>query len=243
MLKTKSLDISDKVPFLHLCEMFERMTTAKNGKQRKIVLHKFVDQYVNLTNNFYPVMRLMAPEADYSRVYGIKERTLASIIIDAYGISPKSDDGKKLLEWREGNGDLCQKIYSLALARSTTRAKWTLKHVNDFLDELSSIKTTQSKKECFCKVISKLRAKEVKWLCKIILKKLRYGSSRQQVLNAFHPGASDVFAYQADLERVCNLLQTPDFHIDDAKHLELFVPFQPMLASRRKPLDIPKTMD
>jgi len=128
-----SIDISNKVPFLHLCELFERMSVSKSAKSRKVLLHKLVDQYVGLTKNYYPILRLMSPEADLKRVYGIREKTLATIILETYSISEKSEDGKRLLKWKEGEGNLPAIIYSLALARSTAKSRWTLQDVNTFL--------------------------------------------------------------------------------------------------------------
>nr|QBK91908.1 MAG: ATP-dependent DNA ligase [Pithovirus LCPAC304] len=243
MLKPDKPDIAHEVPFVHLCELFERMSTSKRAKDRKANLHKFVDQYARLTRNYYPVMRLMVPEADLQRVYGIKEKVLALIVLDAYGISKSSDDGKRLLQWREGEGKLPAIVYSLALARSTAKSRWTLQEVNVFLDSLAKAKGLKDKKKIFAQVVSKLHAREVKWLCKIILKKLRYGASLPTVLNAFYNKASDLYAFQANLEHVCNVLKDPNFILEDSLELKIGVPFQPMLSSRRKPLDIPKTMD
>ena len=188
-------------------------------------------------------MRLMVPEADLQRVYGIKEKVLALIVLDAYGISKSSDDGKRLLQWREGEGKLPAIVYSLALARSTAKSRWTLQEVNVFLDSLASAKGLKDKKKIFAQVVSKLHAREVKWLCKIILKKLRYGASLPTVLNAFYSKASDLYAFQANLEHIGNVLKDPNFILEDSLELKIGVPFQPMLSSRRKPLDIPKTMD
>lgn len=238
-----SIDISDKVPFLHLCELFERMSVSKSAKSRKVLLHKLVDQYVGLTKNYYPILRLMAPEADLKRVYGIREKTLATIILETYSIAEKSEDGKRLLKWKEGEGNLPAIIYSLALARSTAKSRWTLQDVNTFLDELALNKGMDSKKRVFRQVVSKLHAREVKWLCKIILKKLRYGTSLPVLLEAFCPRSSELFAFQADLQHVCKAIEDPTFNIEEAMELKLFIPFQPMLSSRRKPLDIPNTMD
>ena len=237
-----SLDISGVVPFAHLCKCFELMSTAKTAKARKRYLRLFVEAYTTKTRNFYPVLRLMTPESDLKRVFGIKERTLASIVLDAYGLSETSADGKRLLRWREGEGDLPAIIYSLVLARSTTKSRWNLKNINTFLDELAEAKGTSEKKLVFRQVVSKLQATEVKWLCKIILKKLRYGTSLTPLLEVFCPHAADFYTFRADLEHVCQQIQDPNFKVDEAMELELFVPFQPMLSARQRPLDIPKNM-
>jgi len=238
-----SLDISDGVPFAHLCKCFELMSTAKTGKTKKRYLSLFVDAYTTRTRNFYPVLRLMTPESDLKRVFGIKEQTLASIVLDAYGLSESSEDGKRLLKWREGEGNLPAVIYSLVLARSTAKSRWTLQDINRFLDELAEAKGMTQKKLVFRQVVSKLQANEVKWLCKIILKKLRYGTSLAPLLETFCPHAADLFTFRADLEHVCGQIEDPDFEIEEAMELELFVPFQPMLSARQRPLDIPKHMD
>jgi len=237
-----TLDISGIVPFAHLCKCFELMSTAKNAKVRKRYLKTFVDAYTKRTRNFYPVLRLMTPESDLKRVFGIKERTLAAIILDAYGLSATSSDGQRLLKWREGEGNLPAIIYSLVLARSTAKSRWNLKDVNRFLDELSEAKGISEKKLVFRQVLSKLHACEVKWLCKIILKKLRYGTSLSPLLEAFCPHSSDLFTFRANLEHVCTEIQDPNFKVAESMDLELFVPFQPMLSARQKPLDIPKSM-
>lgn len=241
-MSNPTLDISSIVPFAHLCKCFELMSTANNTKIRKRYLKTFVDAYTKRTRNFYPVLRLMAPESDLKRVFGIKERTLATIILDVYGISTTSSDGKRLLNWREGGGNLPSIIYSLVLARSTAKSIWTLKNVNQFLDELEKSKGVSEKKLIFRQVVSKLPACELKWLCKIILKKLRYGTSLTVLLDAFCPHSSDLFTFRADLEHVCMEIQDPNFRLEENMDLELFVPFQPMLSARQKPLDIPKSM-
>jgi len=237
------LDISDVVPFAHLCKCFDLMSTAKTGKIKKRYLSLFVDAYTARTRNFYPVLRLMTPESDLKRVFGIKEQSLASIILYAYGLSETSEDGRKLLKWREGEGNLPAVIYSLVLARSTAKSRWTLYDVNRFLDELSEAKGVTQKKLVFRQVVSKLQASEVKWLCRIILKKLRYGTSLAPLLETFCPHAADLFTFRADLEHVCRQIQDPNFEIEETMELQLFVPFQPMLSARQRPLDIPKHMD
>lgn len=241
MLK-QSRDISDQVPFKHLCELFERMSKCKTSAKRKVPLKKFVDQYARLTRNFYPVLRLMAPECDFERVYGIKERTLATMITQIYGIPKASADGKRLLKWREGEGDLPSVIHSVVLSRTTAKSVWTLKDVNTFLDELSDAKGTDAKVSIFKGIVSKLFAREIKWLCRILLKKLRYGTSLPPLLDSFCPRSSQAYTFRSNLKSLCGEIQKPQFCIEEIMKLKLFVPFQPMLSARSKPFDIPKHM-
>jgi DNA ligase-4 len=237
------MDLSTQVPFKHLCKLFEMMSSSKKPKHRKLILEKWISAYRSKTKNYFPVIRLLAPECDLDRVYGIKERTLANLILDVYNISKQGSDGKRLLHWREGEGDLPSVIYSLILARSTSDNKWFLSDVNHFLDKLSETKSYAEKLTIFRGIVSKLDATGVKWLSMIILKKLRYGTSLFPLLETFLPGASEIYTYKANLKYLCQRINSESFDFEQEKALELFVPFQPMLSARNKPLDIPLKME
>ena len=93
------------------------------NEAKKRILNRFIDQWnctakrlsekepaANKTNittvdsNFFQVLRLLLPQED-RRIYGLKEVKLATLIIDALGISKTTEDGKKLLNYRQHNSN------------------------------------------------------------------------------------------------------------------------------------------
>ena len=92
---------------------------GKNEAKGRL-LQKFIDQWRSIAkslvnkelesntklidDNFFQVLRLLLPHED-RRVYGLKEVKLASLIIETLGISKTTEDGKKLLNYRQHNSN------------------------------------------------------------------------------------------------------------------------------------------
>lgn len=78
-----------------------------------------------------------------------------------------------------------------------------------------------------------MTAEEQKWLIRIILKSTRTGLGDAMILKCVHPDAQELYNMTSNLRKICDELKNPAKRLDLANgSLELFSPFQPMLADR-----------
>lgn len=115
--------------------------TAKTKLARTFVSMLFRD---NRKPSFtYNILRLLLPAEDRDRgTYGIKEKTLASIIRDALGLS--KDDFEKMRHYKNpsfhsdglGVGDFPSIVYSITSKYCKKESTITVEEVNRILDDL-----------------------------------------------------------------------------------------------------------
>lgn len=104
--------IADVFPLEIFCKFLEKVSFLKGTKKKKQNISEFMRQwglkYKTLDGNtgsvagdlgsFYPVLRLLIPSADRARpAYGIRESTMAKMLIKAFGLSDNGPNATRLL--------------------------------------------------------------------------------------------------------------------------------------------------
>lgn len=82
------------------------------------------------------------------------------------------------------------------------------------------------------KLTQKMSALEMKWLTRIILKRMHLGLGQKRVLQLFHPDALNLFNHFTHLSRVCELIAKNPNGILGDQVIELFSPVRSMLCER-----------
>lgn len=229
-----------KVPFAHLCKMMDLCMKTKNNNRKQSLIRMFFDPYIQKTDEIYPVVRILFPELDEKRIYGIKETTLSRLLLKTYSISSDSYDGKRLIECQQGSEGFYSLLHSVALSRhpkGSQKDKFTLWDVNVFLKKMLSSKTKDEKLRLLQTTISKLQASCFVWLMKVMLKNIDHNIGFKIFCNILHPEAHLFYMHQANLEKMCSFVIEKKHHLNEEEfkdiHIEMFVPFRPMLCGRR----------
>jgi DNA ligase-4 len=166
-----------KVPFSALCDTFERISKEKGTQKKTTQLSLFLKRYLE---NYFPVMRLVLPHVflildfthqlfsflsklDKERTnFGMKELNIAKFYVEILNISPNSDDGFRLLNWKnptgsavyllflkifnvyyfsfssKETGDFGSAIFLSVMSRCPIKGNLSIADVNHFLDMLNS---------------------------------------------------------------------------------------------------------
>jgi DNA ligase-4 len=252
-----ALNVANRILFSDFTSVLEEISkiptargpTAGVGKneQKRRILKNFLEKWRStaksmaesdpankalIDDNFFQVLRLLLPKED-RRIYNIKEAKLASLITEALGISKTSDDGKKLLNYRQHNsanldGDFAGSAYFVLKKRSKDTKKLTIFDINTHLDKIAeSQKTGQN--AAMSHFLFNLSAEQMKWLIRIILKDLKIGIQENFILEVFHPDALDYFNVTSSLEKICDTLKDPLKRLNEIG-VSVMTPCRPMLG-------------
>ncbi|XP_030210368.1 DNA ligase 4 [Gadus morhua] len=244
------LSVAAQVPFLHLCTTLEKIQKCKLRPDKSRFLRDFMDSWrkfhdalhkgLPTADSFYPAMRLLVPSFERERVaYGIKENMLAKLFIDVLGLPKNGPEADKLLNYRaptsaQGEaGDFASMAYFVLKKRCAGQQSLSVKEVNDFLDSVAANNASKQKervRSSLLHLITQSSALELKWLIRMILKDMKLGISKETVLQAFHPDASELYNVSADLDKVCRTLHSPETSLSEAC-VAVFSAFKPMLAA------------
>ena len=167
------------------------------------------------------MLRLLLPYLDRDRgAYGIKESVLADLYIDFLQLGKKSYDAQKLKNFRTpknnsaNQGDFAETLHSVIRDRSYGDSKMTVAEVNDFLDGIVTTNAEEGRRGVgrdLKTVFRKMNDVQQKWLVRIILKdNMRTGMGSTSIFRSFHPDAKGVYDVNANLRKVCELLNNPD---------------------------------
>lgn len=167
----------------------------------------------------------------------MKESRLADFYIDILGLAKSSHDAFLLKGWeqqaRATRSDFAEAVYEVLKGRLTGKAEGnvSIARINEQLDELF---LASDKKAVFAQLVYGLGPEEHRWLVRIILKTLKTGIGDAMVLKCVHPDAMELYNMTMNLRRVCTELTDTSKRINGELQgrLELFSPFQPMLAAR-----------
>ncbi|XP_024434710.2 DNA ligase 4 [Desmodus rotundus] len=246
-----SQTVASHVPFADLCSTLERMQRSRGRGDKIRYFREFLDSWRkfhdalhknqnNVTDSFYPAMRLILPQLERERdAYGIKETMLAKLYIELLNLPRGGKDALKLLNYRTPTGthgdagDFAMIAYFVLKPRCLQKGQLTIQQVNDTLDSIASNNSARRKdlvKKSFLHLISKCSALEQKWLIRMIVKDLKLGVSQQTVFSVFHNDAVELHNVTTDLEKVCRQLHDPSVGLSDIS-ITLFSPFKPMLAA------------
>ncbi|GBN59991.1 DNA ligase 4 [Araneus ventricosus] len=247
--------VAEHVPFLHLSKLCQKISERK-GKDKKVkplveFIHYWQDFHKKLhasnpdtTDSFFPVMRLLLPQCERQRAaYGIKEFTLAKLLIEIFCLDKNSVDAQKLLNYRSPKsanaeaGDFASVAYFVLKNRSPENGTLTVYDINYYLDSIAANHADKNKDELKHDLLHLLRnttALEQKWLIRMILKDMKLGISENTILNAFHTDARDLYNVTNSLEKVCCSLKDPSARLHEIE-ISIFSPFRPMLAEMALP--------
>ena len=192
-------------------------------------------------NDIHPAFRLIIPDKDRERpMYGLKETTIAKLLIRVMKINKLSEDGHNLLNWKQPGktaasrmaGDFAGRCYEVISKRPmlTKTGHLTIGEVNDLLDRLAT-----ADHECQAKIFDefykKMNADELMWLIRIILRQMKVGATEKTFFNIWHPDADALFNISSNLRRVCWDLSEPNIRLErEGRAVTLMQCFQPQLA-------------
>ncbi|KAJ3103023.1 DNA ligase (ATP) [Phlyctochytrium planicorne] len=191
--------------FTAFLESVQREKSIK-GKRKKVC--RFVQDWHQTKEDFYPTLRLLLPHLDKNRsTYGIKDKTMATLYIDILSITG-SNDAESLTNWKRPGkgrvaGDFGDVLYAVlknrAASGSSTGGGMTIMDLNQKLDELNACDNQAERKEIMRFFATHCSAIDQKWIVRIILKE-------NTVLNAWHPEAVDMFNVCSSLDKVATEL-------------------------------------
>ncbi|TIB65111.1 hypothetical protein E3P77_02845 [Wallemia ichthyophaga] len=239
--------------YAQLVSFFDNITNEKNVSMRSLKLAKLFDYHrEHYGNDFYNLLRLMIPERERERsMFGIKETVLAKIYVELLGLSPKHNDGHRLLSWKAPtaahtvSGDFPSVLVDVMKNRVSydSKSSFTIDEVNHKLDQLSRAKSFQQKKDIMKEFAKRCDTEEQFWLVRILLKNLKISIRERSILSQFHPDAYALFEVTTDLRTVAYRLYDPSMRLRDAdSSVHLFQVFQPMLCKRNTIPDVHKKM-
>jgi DNA ligase-4 len=163
--------------------------------QRQNIIERFISRWRNdVGNDFYPALRLILPEKDRDRpMYGLKEKAMGKLIVKMLKISPDSDAGRSLLDWKLPGrttatrmaGDFAGRCYE-ALSPRTRRTGFgdmRIAEVNELLDKLAAVSKEEEQLPIFEEFYNRMNAEELQWLIRIILRQMKVGATEKTFLN------------------------------------------------------------
>ncbi|XP_026470938.1 DNA ligase 4-like [Ctenocephalides felis] len=249
------LSVASKIPFSDFCNRCELFQNAPKTKKFDFMRNyinyfrnfaeEFKSEHANADVSFYPVLRLLVPQAERERgAYGLKESTLAKILIRVLSISKEAADAKKLLNYKSASsyGDFAEVAHIVLKLRCAQKGTLTVEDVNKHLDNIAMKYAEHVQREVDDELISMMRsmtALEVKWLIRIILKDMKFNIAQNSILKLYHIDAPELFDVSNSLLKVCTTLNNPADRLHKLE-IELFCPFRPMLSKRLDIAEIQK---
>ncbi|QSZ37187.1 hypothetical protein DSL72_009281 [Monilinia vaccinii-corymbosi] len=212
-------------------------------EERRKIITRFMSRWRSqVGDDFFPAMRLIIPEKDRDRaMYGLKEVSIAKLLIKTLSLSKDSDDGYNLINWKlpargppsSNSGDFSGRCYEV-LSKRPMRQKvgdMSIGEVNELLDKLALAQKEESQLPIFREFYQRMNAEELVWLVRMILRQMKIGASEKTFLNIWHPDGEALFNVSSSLRRVCWELADPTVTLEaDETGVELMSCFQPQLA-------------
>lgn len=177
-----------------------RKRTARPNKinpneARKKIIGNFISRWRSeVGNDFYPALRLIVPEKDRDRpMYGLKEKAIGKLIVKLLKISPSSEDGQNLINWKLPGqnatrmaGDFAGRCYDVISKRSMRQGFGDMRidEVNELLDRLSATSKEEFQLPIFEKFYNRMNGDELMWLIRIILRQMKVGATEKTILQA-----------------------------------------------------------
>ncbi|KAL8930574.1 MAG: hypothetical protein Q9208_000444 [Pyrenodesmia sp. 3 TL-2023] len=210
---------------------------------RRSIIEQFISRWRSqVGDDIFPAFRLILPEKDRERaMYGLKEKTIAKILIKVMKINKNSADGYNLINWKQpaqGSssrmaGDFPGRCHEVIGKRPfrTEVGNMTIEEVNELLDELAAAQKEDLQQGIFENFYKKMNADEMMWLIRIILRQMKVGATEKTFFDIWHPDAESLFNISSNLRRVCWELHNPSIRLEgDDRGITLMQCFQPQLA-------------
>ncbi|PSN66234.1 DNA ligase 4 [Corynespora cassiicola Philippines] len=213
---------------------------------RRNIIERFMKRWRrDVGNDFFPAMRLILPDKDRDRaMYGLKEKTIAKILIKVTKVNKDAEDAKNMVNWKlpgqlnsasaSSAGDFPARCYELLSKRQlkSTLGDMTIAEVNITLDQLSQVGAEEQQVKIFQRFYRRMNAEELTWLIRIILRQMKVGATEKTILEMWHPEAEVLFNISSNLRRVCWELYDHEIRLDgENKGITLMQCFQPQLAA------------
>ncbi|KAL9128936.1 MAG: hypothetical protein Q9217_002490 [Psora testacea] len=206
------------------------------------IIERFISRWrKEVGNDIYPAFRLILPEKDRQRpMYGLKETTIAKLLIRVMKINKVSEDGQNLLNWKQPGqttasrmaGDFAGRCYEVISKRPmlTEVGNMSVGEVNELLDRLATA-DHEGQAKIFAEFYKRMNAEELMWLVRIILRQMKVGATEKTFFNIWHADADGLFNISSNLRRVCWELYDPNFRLGgEDRAVALMQCFQPQLA-------------
>nr|XP_033321134.1 DNA ligase 4 isoform X2 [Megalopta genalis] len=244
-----SISLAGKIEFRQLCNVLEEVTKAPIAKKAD-VLETFIrhcrhvsgelkTQDPNADVSIFPIFRLILPRLERERgPTNLKEKSLATLYVRVFCLGKGSKDAIKLLEYKvprtgKAGHDFGEIAYwTLRKRFKSETSDLTIKHINAFIDNISSKNESLAQKdETFKILLGKISALEFKWITRIILKDLKLNIGEKKILAVIHPDANSALDV-SNLHQVCDTLFNNQLrhHYD----IKVFSHFRPMLLEKCK---------
>lgn len=174
-------------------------------------------------------MRLLLAGDESERSYGMQVTTLTKLFIQAAGISEKSLEAQSLIKCHQT--EFPDLVYRVFKARSNKESEITVFEVDSILNAISENKQQKFIETELCRIITKSNALDMKWLAKIILRKLYLNYGKTKLLERYHPSAPELSKCNK-LSRVCELVESDKSVAEMLISVEIFNPITSMLCAR-----------
>ena len=210
---------------------------------RRSIIEQFISKWrLEVGNDIFPAFRLILPDKDRERaMYGLKEKTIAKLLIRVMKINKDSEDGFNLLNWKQPGqsvtshmaGDFAGRCHEIIAKRPilTKVGDMSIGEVNSLLDELSAAQKEDAQQRIFMQFYQRMNADELMWLIRIILRQMKVGATEKTIFNIWHPDAESLFNISSNLRRVCWELYDQTIRLEgDDRDVTLMQCFQPQLA-------------
>lgn len=221
-----------------------RVPHKQNVKEtRESIIKMFINRWRNeVGNDIFPLFRLIVPEKDRERpMYGLKEATIAKLMLKTLQIDKNSEAGYNLLHWKlpgvkstsQMAGDFAGRCYETMSDREgrSGPGNLTVEQVNDMLDQLSSKHKEEEQLPIFREFYNNMDREEMMWLIRIILRQMKVGATEKTLFDAWHEDAENLFNVSSSLRRVCWELVDPRIRLDgNDTGIKIMQCFQPQLA-------------
>ncbi|KAI9890560.1 MAG: DNA ligase (ATP) [Vezdaea aestivalis] len=212
-------------------------------EKKRITIERFFSRWrKEVGDDIYPALRLILPDRDRDRMmYGLKEKTIAKLLVKTMKIDRNSEDGSSLLNWKvPGNtyaarmaGDFAGRCFEVIKKRPmrTKVGDMTIREVNALLDRLTLANKEEIQLPIMLEFYTRMNPDELLWLIRIILKAMKVGATEKTLLDLWHPDAQALFNVCSSLRQVCWELPNPSIrlHQEDCG-VSLMQIFQPQLA-------------
>ncbi|KAL8900689.1 MAG: hypothetical protein Q9192_000939 [Flavoplaca navasiana] len=210
---------------------------------RRNLIEQFISRWrLEVGNDIFPAFRLILPEKDRERpMYGLKEKTIAKLLIKVMKINKDSEDGFNLLNWKQPGqsttsrmaGDFAGRCHEVIAKRPILIkvGDMSIGEVNGLLDDLSAAQKEDAQQRIFMQFYQRMNADELMWLIRIILRQMKVGATEKTFFNIWHPDAESLFNISSNLRRVCWELYDQNIRLEgDDRGITLMQCFQPQLA-------------
>ena len=218
--------------------------THSPNEIRRSIIERFISRWrKEVGNDIYPAFRLIVPEKDRDRaMYGLKELTLAKLLVRVMKIDKKSVDADHLLHWKLPGiksssamaGDFAGRCFEVISKRPmrTTPGDMTIAEVNELLDRLSVAQKEENQRPIIEEFYRRMNAEELMWVIRMILRQMKIGATEKTIFEIWHPDAENLFNISSNLRRVCWDLYDPQVRLEgEDRGIHLMQCFQPQLAA------------